>query len=200
MSPERLVPKSALFDTSRDLIESQDLPWVTGLKTEEFSVMQILIQVSCYMTNDIANALVTQWNAGEHRQAVETARTEKNGMSCFESVHIWFELVINYSRWMQQRNLLCFITFKMLIQLVLTCWRKYILNHRLIRLKVELHVIVPLSLSFHAFNIFSFISGSESGPRERSPSLKNLVVGEPQLGAAVQVSPDRSAMPRPRHR
>ena len=60
MSPERLVPKSALFDTSRDLIESQDLPRVTGLKTDEFSVVQILIQTLYCMTNDIANALVTQ--------------------------------------------------------------------------------------------------------------------------------------------
>jgi len=94
--------------------------------------------------------------------------------------------------------------FKTLIQLVLACWRKYILDHWIIQLKVEFHVIVPLSLSFsfcHSIHsTFLFISGSKSGPRERSPSLKNLVVGEPQLGAAVQVSPDRSAMPGPRHR
>ena len=38
-----------------------------------------------------------------------------------------------------------------------------------------------------------------SGPRERSPSRKNLVVGEPQLGAAAQVSPVRSAMTGPHH-
>ena len=39
-----------------------------------------------------------------------------------------------------------------------------------------------------------------AGPRERSPSRKNVVVGELQLEAAIQVSLSESAMDRPRHR
>ena len=39
-----------------------------------------------------------------------------------------------------------------------------------------------------------------AGPRERSPSRKNVAVGEPQLGAAIQVSVSESAMDTPRRR
>ena len=38
------------------------------------------------------------------------------------------------------------------------------------------------------------------GPRERSPTRKNVAVGQPQLGAAIQVSASESAMDAPRHR
>ena len=38
------------------------------------------------------------------------------------------------------------------------------------------------------------------GPRERSPSLKNVAVGQAQLGPAIQVSASESAMDAPRHR
>ena len=39
-----------------------------------------------------------------------------------------------------------------------------------------------------------------AGPRERSPSRKNVAVGQPQLGAAIRVSVSESAMETPRHR
>ena len=42
--------------------------------------------------------------------------------------------------------------------------------------------------------------GDLVGPRERSPSLKNVAVGQAQLGPAIQVSPIESAMIGPRHR
>ena len=38
-----------------------------------------------------------------------------------------------------------------------------------------------------------------AGPRERSPSRKNLAVGEFQLGTATRVNPPKSAMDGPRH-
>lgn len=41
---------------------------------------------------------------------------------------------------------------------------------------------------------------SLAGPRERSPSHKNVAVGQPQLGAAIQVSFSESAMEKPRRR
>ena len=38
-----------------------------------------------------------------------------------------------------------------------------------------------------------------AGPRERSPSRKNLAVGELQLEAATRVNPPESAMDGPHH-
>jgi len=47
---------------------------------------------------------------------------------------------------------------------------------------------------------FDGILSRLTGPRERSPSRKNVAVGQPQLGAAIRVSVSESAMGTPRHR
>lgn len=59
--------------------------------------------------------------------------------------------------------------------------------------------VITEYLSFTHFSSFS-MAHVQVGPRERSPSRKNVAVGQPQLGAALQVSASESAMDAPRHR